>query len=328
MGVEVLRRVNSSFFAKAVSAVLFITIFLSGCSIKGESSVEATNPEMAVSIETENVEGEDNIAEDTEELVPEDESKNILVFRDVFGEEYETEIKGDVSPVKYDKDGFVHDGYKLSYKDAKTILGVDVSHHQGYIDWQQVKNDGYDFAIIRIGYRGYGKAGTVNKDRTFEDNYKNAKAAGLKVGVYFFAQAINEDEAEEEADFVLGVLNGRGLDLPVVYDPENILDDEARTDNVSGEQFTANTKVFCQKIKDNGYDPMIYSNMLWEAFELDLSQLSDYPIWYADYEEVPQTPYDFEMWQYTNEGKVSGISGVTDLNIWMTGDVDEGGSTN
>jgi GH25 family lysozyme M1 (1,4-beta-N-acetylmuramidase) len=196
-------------------------------------------------------------------------------------------------------------------------LGVDVSHHQHYIDWEKVKAQGYEFAILRIGYRGYGKTGSLNRDKEFERNLQNAHAAGLDVGVYFFAQAINEEEAREEAELVLEILNGRSLELPVVYDPESILDAEARTDNVSGEQFTKNTQVFCEIIKNAGYEPMVYSNMLWEAYELDLTQLQGIPVWYADYEPLPQTPYHFEYWQYTNEGTVDGISGGVDLNIQM-----------
>ena len=110
-------------------------------------------------------------------------------------------------------------------------------------------------------------------------------------------------------------MEGYKLKLPVVYDPESILDDVARTDDVTGEQFTKNTIVFCESIRENGYEPMIYSNMLWEAFEFDLSQLTTIPIWYADYEEFPQTPYHFVFWQYTNEGCVSGIDGNMDLDI-------------
>ena len=240
-----------------------------------------------------------------------------FVFRDVFGEEYEMNINPDVPAVTYSKDAFLHDGDKVSYTDGKYSLGIDVSHHQGEIDWDKVKAAGYDFAILRIGYRGYGQTGSLNRDEKFEENYKNAKAAGLSVGAYFFAQAINEQEAKEEADFVLEILDERPLDLPVVYDPESILDDEARTDNVSGQQFTKNTRVFCERIEESGYRPMIYANMLWEAFELDLSELLDYPIWYADYESVPQSPYAFEIWQYTNEGQVPGVEGPCDINIWI-----------
>jgi GH25 family lysozyme M1 (1,4-beta-N-acetylmuramidase) len=268
--------------------------------------------------ETEIATSDDASVDDNEKTEDESASEEEpFLFRDVYGVEYETTINPNIASKPYSDESFVHEGHKLKYTDGDYLLGVDVSHHQGAIDWNKVKADGYDFAILRIGYRGYGKTGSVNADREFENYYKNARAAGLKVGVYFFAQAINETEAKEEADFVLSTLNGRELDLPVVYDPESILDDVARTDNVTGEQFTANTKIFCETIKAGGYDPMIYANMLWEAFELDLEQLSDYPLWYADYEPVPQTPYDFEIWQYTNEGRVPGIDGVCDLDIWI-----------
>ena len=174
-----------------------------------------------------------------------------------------------------------------------------------------------EFAILRIGYRGYGEEGTLNADEKFEQNMENARKAGIDVGVYFFSQAVNDEEAKEEADFVLEHLKGQELQMPVVYDPEHILEDEARTDGVTGEQFTQNAKVFCKEIEKAGYDAMIYSNMLWEAYELDLEKLLDYPVWYADYEELPQTPYRFSMWQYSSTGIVPGIEGNVDLNIQL-----------
>ena len=120
-------------------------------------------------------------------------------------------------------------------------------------------------------------------------------------------------------NWVLDYLNGGSFEwhMPVVYDPEHILEDEARTDGVTGEQFTQNAKVFCKEIEEAGYDAMIYSNMLWEAYELDLEKLLDYPVWYADYEELPQTPYRFSMWQYSSTGSVPGIEGNVDLNIQL-----------
>ena len=245
------------------------------------------------------------------------EKEETFEFRDVFGKEYKTVIDPGIPACRYDKSRFFRNGDRMSYEGEETMLGVDVSHHQGKINWQKVKSAGYDFAVLRIAYRGYGKTGSLNADRMFEQYYRDAKAAGLKIGVYFFAQAINEGEAKEEAEYVLSILDGRKLELPVVYDPESILDDEARTDDVSGAQFTANTQVFCATIKAGGYDPMIYANMLWEAFELDLTKLAGIPVWYADYEKLPQTPYDFDMWQYTNEGNVPGIKGKCDLDIWF-----------
>lgn len=247
--------------------------------------------------------------------------EKILEFVDAFGNPYKVKINPDIARKKYRDKNFYYKEGKMIYKDDKysSRLGVDVSHHQGKIDWEKVKEDGYEFAIIRIGYRGYGTEGTLNLDNRFHENIKDAQRAGLDVGVYFFAQAINEEEALEEAEFVLKHLKGYELDLPVAYDPESILYDEARTDDVTGEQFTKNAKVFCKRIRKAGYEPMIYSNMLWEAYELDLKKLSDYPIWYADYEPLPQTPYDFVMWQYTSSGTVDGIKGRVDLNIQFVG---------
>jgi GH25 family lysozyme M1 (1,4-beta-N-acetylmuramidase) len=244
-------------------------------------------------------------------------SSEILDFVDVFGEHYQIEILPTVKKHEYSSDKFVHDGNKLTYEDDKytSRLGVDVSRHQGKINWEKVKADGIEFAIIRIGYRGYGTAGNINLDERFYENIKGAQAVSLDVGVYFFSQAISEEEALAEANFVIEHLKGYELQLPVVYDPESILDAVARTDNVSGEQFTNNTIVFCDAIKNAGFEPMIYSNMLWEAFEFDLTHLDYLPIWYADYEKLPQTPYHFEYWQYTNTGKVNGIDGEMDMNI-------------
>ena len=243
--------------------------------------------------------------------------EKILEFVDAFGNPYKVKINPDIARKKYRDKNFSYKEGKMIYKDDKysSRLGVDVSHHQGKIDWEKVKEDGYEFAIIRIGYRGYGTEGTLNLDNRFHENIKDAQRAGLDVGVYFFAQAINEEEALEEAEFVLKHLKGYELELPVAYDPESILYDEARTDDVTGEQFTKNAKVFCKLIRKAGYEPMIYSNMLWEAYELELEKLSDYLIWYADYEPLPQTPYDFVMWQYTSRGTVDGIDGSVDLNI-------------
>ena len=314
---------KKSFIPIVVSIIL---ISLSGCG-KDDNTVLSSSTESAIPVVHEEAKVEDNVPvqseltvepEDNPEETEETEQK-ILTFRDVYGEEYQTVIDPEVPSNPYDVSRFVHDGYKLKYDDEgyDCLLGIDVSHHQGDVDWNSIKEQGYDFAFLRIGFRGYGNEGSLNRDKTFEQNYENARAAGLDVGVYFFAQAINEEEAEEEARYVLNILNGRELELPVVYDPESILDDEARTDNVTAEQFTKNTRAFCDAVKNAGYSPMVYSNMLWEAFQLDLAKLSDIPIWYADYEDVPQTPYDFEFWQYSNEGRVSGVSGTADLNIRM-----------
>lgn len=256
-------------------------------------------------------------AVETESVSDEKKEPEYLTFVDVFGESYQTEIYPDIPKTDYDVSRFIWNDGRLSYEDDVYVsrLGVDVSHYQGYIDWEKVKEDGYEFAIIRLGYRGYGETGSVNLDTRFYENITNAQNAGLDVGVYFFSQAVDESEAVEEAEFVLEHLNGFELQLPVVYDPERILEDEARTDDVSGEQFTKNAIAFCSGIEDAGYEPMLYGNMLWEAFEFEMEQVCRYPFWYADYERKPQTPYRFRIWQFSEEGQVEGISEKVDLNI-------------
>lgn len=260
----------------------------------------------------------DTSANNTEKIVIDNPQKETLTFVDAHGEWYTTTIDPDVPKHDYNWDYLTNDENGISYTgdDRYTIRkGVDVSYYQGNIDWAKVKAAEYEFAILRIGFRGYGESGTLKMDEKFQTNLANAKATGLDVGVYFFAQAVNEQEAVEEADFVLSILNGMPLELPVIYDPELIRDAKARTDNVTGEQFTLNTIAFCEAIKEAGYEPMIYSNMVWEATLFDMEKLQDYPFWYADYEAVPQTPYDFSIWQYSETGKVDGIEGNVDLNI-------------
>lgn len=292
---------------------------LSGCAGAASSADANTENDLnseAIFAEEDTSVPESSTESDTELSHAQD---GILQFVDAFGEKYEVEINPDIEMHDYDLTAFSHNGDLLSYtgEEYSCRLGIDVSYHQGDIDWDAVKSAGYDFAFLRIGYRGYGTKGIIGLDERFHENIKEAQAAGMDVGVYFFAQAINEDEAIEEANFVIETLKDYDLQLPVVYDPESILHTEARTDDVTKEQFTKNAIAFCETISDAGYEPMLYCNMLWEAYNLDLTQLSDYPIWYADYESLPQTPYHFDYWQYTNTGHVDGISGEVDLNIQL-----------
>ncbi|WP_051208797.1 glycoside hydrolase family 25 protein [Butyrivibrio sp. WCD3002] len=244
----------------------------------------------------------------------------VLNFVDVYQEQYQVEIDPDVRKHDYILDCFKENGRYIKYEGDKSYryrLGIDISHHDGEIDFNAVKESGIDFVIIRVGYRGYGAEGILREDKNYRQYIEAAHDAGLDVGVYIFSQAINTDEAREEAELVLNALEDYDIELPVVYDPESILNANARTDYVSAEQFTENAVTFCQIMEDAGYQPMIYCNMLWEAFKLDLYQLSDYPIWYADYEEKPQTPYYFSFWQYSNTGKVPGVDGMVDLDIQL-----------
>ena len=242
-------------------------------------------------------------------------------FVDVYGEKYEAEFLEDVPGCTYDYKRLTEkNGFKY-YLDEKGVpssrLGIDVSMFQPEVDWKKVQDSGIEFVMIRLGYRGYGDDGKLVEDECFKKHIEGAMEAGLDIGVYFFSQAIDEEETLEEAQFVLERIKDYPISAPVVFDTEEIKFDTARTDHLSGEQFTQNCIIFCDAIEKAGYDSMIYANMKWLAFTLDLRALSAYNIWYADYEAVPQNPYMFSMWQYTEEGAVPGIPGDVDINLWF-----------
>ncbi len=207
-------------------------------------------------------------------------------------------------------------GRKFYVEDSKitSLLGVDVSVHQDNIDWAKVKESGIDFAMVRLGYRGYG-TGEAQLDENYAENIQGARDAGLDAGVYFFSQAITAEEAVEEANLVIESLDGLDVNYPVVSDWEIIYDDTARTDNISVDVLTDCCVAFCETIKNAGYTPMIYQNKRTSIFKLDLNRLNDYDFWLAEYNTEPTYYYDFDMWQYTSTGRVPGIEGDVDLNI-------------
>ena len=203
---------------------------------------------------------------------------------------------------------YLTDGQVTSHK------GIDVSSHQGDIDWKQVAQDGVEFAIIRLGYRGYGSEGKLVEDTKFEDNIKGASAAGIKVGVYFFSQAITTEELMEEANLVLEKIAPYKIECPVVYDVEKTSKD-GRMNNISVEERTQLTALFCQTIQAAGYKPMIYHNTEMGALMIDVAALEDYDKWYASYSDQMFYPYEYKIWQYSDKGRVAGISTDVDLDI-------------
>lgn len=304
---------------KKISAGL-LGVFLAagmffGCG-KGEESENAQESVSGSVLQEEKV--QDSQEETASALnAGEKETQKMFAFCDVYGTTYEVVLNEEALLHGYDMEYFHSDGVFKTY-DAPgytSRVGVDVSKFQGDIDWQKVKEQGIEFAFVRVGNRGYGKEGTLNTDGRYRKNIDGAKAVGIPTGVYFYSQAVNEQEAVEEAEYLLQLIDGIELEYPVVYDAEYVIEDEARTDDVTAEQFTANTLAFCKRIEEAGYTPVIYATMKWEAYALELDKLNDYPKWYADYEEYPQTPYEFAYWQYTNEAKIDGISGPVDLNL-------------
>ncbi len=225
-----------------------------------------------------------------------------------------------VAPFGYDTAQFTLDenGF-VTYGDDPEAheVGVDVSEHQGEIDWQAVAEAGIDFAIIRIGGR-LMQSGTIFEDKYFRANLEGAKAAGLKVGVYFFSQALNAQEGLEEAEFVLGLLDGVELDYPVVCDWEYLGGNTARTYGAEPAEITAGIDAFCARVEEAGYRGMLYFNAYCGYIKMDLRELTDYDFWYAQYSDVPSYRYHFQMWQYSSSGQVDGIDSDVDLNLCLT----------
>lgn len=215
----------------------------------------------------------------------------------------------------YTADGFFErDGLKSYYSAGiEGIPGIDVSSHQQQIDWIAVRDAGVEFAMIQLGYRGY-VSGELMLDEYYEQNMLGAAEAGIPVGVYFFSQALTEDEAIEEAEFVLQWIKDYEIAYPVVFDWE-VVEADARTDEMNMVLLTACTDAFCRTIEAEGYEAGVYFNQVFGYEQLNLSSLQDYTFWLAEYREVPEFAYAFQMWQYTCEGTVPGINGPVDLNI-------------
>lgn len=195
--------------------------------------------------------------------------------------------------------------------------GIDVSKWNGIIDWNAVANAGIDFAIIRVGYRGYS-AGTLVEDTYFKQNIEGATRAGIKVGLYFFTQAITEAEAVEEASMAISLVSGYQLQLPIYFDTEDV-EGNGRADKMSVAARTAITKAFCETVKNAGYMPGVYASTSWYNDKLNASELAGYDIWVAHYANVCGYKGRYHMWQYTSSGSVPGIKGKVDLNIRYVG---------
>ena len=216
---------------------------------------------------------------------------------------------------------------KLYYFDANGVkqdnvtFGIDVSKYQSGLDWNKIKKTGVSFVIIRIGYRGYGAAGNLVKDPMFEEHFTNARNAGLKVGVYFFTQAMNEAEAQEEADGCNWALNGRMLDYPIFYDTEasTAPGGTGRADGLGVEDRTKCAIAFCERVKELGYKPGVYASTTWYRKRVDYNTLrSRYTIWNAHY-GVSSSPIGCDLWQGTEKARINGYSGELDANISYIG---------
>ncbi|MCR5484351.1 MAG: glycoside hydrolase family 25 protein [Clostridiales bacterium] len=245
----------------------------------------------------------------------------VLICVSLFGKgkresETETEIsEATAESCKYDwsrltdKDG----RYYYSDGEVRASLCIDVSEHQGDIDWKKVRDDGVKYAFIRVGYRGY-MSGIINLDKKFDANMRGASTAGIKTGVYFFSQAINESEAKEEAEYTLKQAGKYAVELPIVFDMEYVTSGD-RIDGLTKEEKTAVASAFCDAVLSGGYQALIYGNSAWLTGDIDVVKASEYGLWLALYTKENTFPYDFSIWQYASNGKVDGIDANVDMNL-------------
>lgn len=218
---------------------------------------------------------------------------------------------------EYDDAGFVLGNGRMAYftdGNKASYAGIDVSKYQGYIDYNEVKKDGIDFVIIKLGSRGYS-TGQLTLDDYFQDNIKRATDAGLEVGVSFSSQAITVDEAKEEAAFVLEYLADYDIKYPVVFEMEHVLNDTARIDELTKEDKTQITKAFLEAVEAEGYNVMLSGNKEWMFADINYAALSNYDVCLNQEADLPDYPYRFYMWQYTQKGTVDGVSGQVPLYI-------------
>lgn len=220
------------------------------------------------------------------------------------------------APNPYDHNDFqyVNNYLKLLYGDSLTA--IDVSAYQEDIDWQEVARSGVEMAIIRVGLRGWGEKGLIKVDDYVHQNLQGAHEAGLTVGVYFFSQATSIEEVDEEIDILLDTIKDHTITGHVVFDWEYV-SGEARTADMDARTLTDCTLHFCKRIEEAGYTPMVYFNNYQGTQLLYLEELKAYDFWLARYTDRMKFPYRVRMWQYTDSGRVPGIKGNVDINVFF-----------
>lgn len=207
------------------------------------------------------------------------------------------------------------DGLPCYVGSAYTVWqGIDISEYQAPVDWDAVKADGIDFVLIRCGWRGY-VSGSITDDIAFSDHVRGAKQAGIQVGAYFFSQAVTPEEAKEEAQAALALLQDHPVSLPVFFDWERPADEDARTRTVELSDLTGIAQAFCDTIRQGGYTPGIYFNRQLGYYAYDWAQLKGCARWVADPNDWPDFYYGVDFWQYSFDGKVDGIEIQTDRNL-------------
>lgn len=254
--------------------------------------------------------------EPTEEELASDGKHVKVKYRD--GTEEWLEIRKDIPLYTYDFTNIkISNGKMTYYQDGEpsSWLGVDLSKNNGDVDFNALKDAGVDFVMLRLGSRGY-ETGLVTLDEKFVNNITKAQSAGLEVGVYFFSQAVNEEEAAEEAEFVISNLVPYRISYPVAFDMEYISNDESRIDTLDEEQKTKIADAFLSRIEREGYRPILYGSKNWLLGELIPEKLlKKYDVWLNDQDSIPDYPYQFKMWKYSAAQKIDGAEGTASYTI-------------
>ena len=215
------------------------------------------------------------------------------------------------------KDSFGRDEQgRITYSadGVEVMTGIDVSEYQGYPDWDKVAADGIDFAMIRLGYRGSSE-GMLYRDPIFRYNLVKAHNAGLKVGVYFFSQAVTTAESVEEASMAINAVKGYKLHYPIYFDTEAATTNgSGRADGLGSGQRTDIANAFCQTVRNSGYKAGVYASKSWFLSRINYGALSQYDIWLAHYTSATDFAHRYDMWQYTGSGSCPGVAGGVDLN--------------
>ncbi|MDE7271604.1 MAG: glycoside hydrolase family 25 protein [Lachnospiraceae bacterium] len=299
-----------------------------GIAAAGEDvELNLDDASIAQLIQSKEAEVEQSIKDRMKELVTSEDGSPLKMLRSFFPENliYSFEDEYVFAPVldNVNKHSLLDENFEktedglMQYVENGTVTshtGIDVSKYQGSIDWEAVREDGIEYAFIRLGIRGY-ESGKIVLDEFYDANMKGANSAGVKAGVYFFTQAVTVEEAKEEAEFVIQNLAGYDVACPIVFDVERISGGKGRADQLTQEQRTDITIAFCEAIKAAGYTPMIYGNVVCFTRLLDMTRLNDYEKWYAFYDDYMYMPYEVSCWQFTEKGNVDGIPNNVDLNI-------------
>ena len=280
---------------------------------QGKTANELSNGQTSVYDMTtkETVSGE-NESETTEETeVDEKDEVTSIQVKHSDGTKEWVDVNTDISRNKYDYSNLKYQKPFMSYSEDGEVVskcGVDISANQGDVDFSKLKKAGCDFVMLKVGARGYS-SGNIVSDANFQDNLKSAKKVGLDIGVYFCSQAVNKAEAREEADEVLDAISGYSVKYPVVFVMENVDDDMARIEALDMTERTQVAKTFLNRIEDAGYKAMIYGDKEWLLTMVDMEELQDFDVWFAQDSDEPEYPYEFGMWQYDSDGTIKGVSG-------------------